>query len=211
MKNLMLLFIVAWACCIQAGYAQTTVYLQNWLEGEKHAINGEFAESMKYYQKAYQAVAKTDPVRAANVCNDMSSASYGDGLYDQALRYCYRGLAHTKNRASVPDSIFFKLYSSLGTMYNEMEHRDSSYFYFQSADAVLDRTPIVENQIPIYVLHHYLHQGRAFWKFHRYHQSIIYFSKAKSLCQNHKLTNDLQYVESSLAEVYDLLGQPQNP
>lgn len=187
--------------------AQTNPSDQFRQRAEELSLEGKYSQSLVYYQKAYALVKKNDPVRAANLCNDISSAYYADGYYKTSLRYCQLGLRHIQKRNNVPDSLYFKIYSSIGTMHGALQNRDSAYYYFQWADQVLDRSPTVEKDIPLYVLHHYLHQGRAFWSLHRYHQSIAYFAKAGRLSEKYHLGDELDYIESSLAEGYDLLGQ----
>ena len=194
-------------CVSLRGFSQTDKSDALRQKAEELSIDGQFLPSLEFYQQAYQLVKKTDPARAANLCNDISSAYYGEGQYKTALRYCRKGLGHIQKHASAPDSLFFKLYSSLGTMQSALHQRDSAYFYFERADAVLDKNPAVEQDIPLYVLHHYLHQGRAFWALHRYYQSITYFIKAKRLSERFRLPDELDYIESSLAEGYDLLGK----
>lgn len=204
-SNLMMLILmisISLRCFSQA--AQSDEFRQ---KAEELSIEGRYSKSLEYYLKAYRLVEKNDQIRAANLCNDMSSAYYGEGNYAAALQNCRSGMRHLEKQKNAPDSIYFKLYSSLGTMHNALENRDSAYFYFQWADAVLERSPVVEKDIPLYVLHHYLHQGRSFWALHRYHQSISYFIRASRISEKYGLTDELDYIESSLAEVYDLLGQ----
>ena len=199
---LILTISISFHCFSQT--SQSDVFRQ---KAEELSIAGKYLKSLEYYLKAYHLVEKNDHVRAANLCNDMSSAYYGEGHYTAALQNCRMGMRHLQKQSDAPDSLYFKLYTSLGTMHNALEHRDSAYFYFQWADAVLERSPAVEKDIPLYVLHHYLHQGRSFWALHRYYQSISYFTKASRISEKYGLTDELDYIESSLAEVYDLLGQ----
>ncbi|SEI49847.1 CHAT domain-containing protein [Dyadobacter sp. SG02] len=189
------------------GRAQAPSYLLHWREAERLAGNGKYPESLVLYEKALDQVRKSDPVWAANLCNDISSVHYGLHEYEISLRYCREGIAYLKASRTPPDSIYFKIYSSLGTMHNSLNHPDSSSYYFMAADRVIEKEPALESQIPSYILHHYLHQGRSFWALHRYHHSISYFLKAQKLSEKFHLDSERDYIQSSLAETYDLLGQ----
>jgi CHAT domain-containing protein len=176
------------------------------LHAEKLFDQEKYDESLKYYQLAFQEVAHSDKVRAANLCNDISSAHYGLNQFDESVASCQKGLDILKSSSVRPDSLYFKLYSSLGTMFHRKAQSDSSTYYFLLSDKLLENNAL-SDEIPEYVLHHYLNQGRAVWRKYRYYDSISYFEKALELSKREKMNSELFYIYSSLAEVHDLLNR----
>ncbi|GAA4439298.1 hypothetical protein GCM10023091_21270 [Ravibacter arvi] len=168
----------------------------------------KYEESLKYYQQALAAVGDADPARAANLRNDMSSVYYSLRQFDLSIENCRQGiriLNHSANSGA--DSLYFKLYSSLGIMFHAKAIADSSSYYFLLSDELLRKNPVLRDQIPEYVLHHYLNQGRSVWRKHRFYDSIAYFERALELCRRKKMNGELYYIYGSLAEVHDLLGR----
>src|SRR5690606_39967858 len=97
-------------------------------EGERLYDQEKYDESLYHYQKAFELIREKDKIRAANLCNDMSSVYYALQMPDSSIVKCYEGLALLSkiDQESKPDSIYFKLYSSLGTMYHALARTDSS-------------------------------------------------------------------------------------
>lgn len=178
-------------------------------EGERLYDQEKYDESLYHYQKAFELIREKDKIRAANLCNDMSSVYYALQMPDSSIVKCYEGLALLSkiDQESKPDSIYFKLYSSLGTMYHALARTDSSTYYFLLSDQLIEDNTELADQIPEYVLHHYLNQGISVWRKHRYYDSITYFEKAMGLARRKKMTSELGYIYSNLAEVYSLLNQ----
>lgn len=176
-------------------------------QGEKLYDQEKYEESLVYYEKAFAEIEKTDRIRAANLCNDMSSVYYALQQLDQSISKCREGIALLEKSREQPDSLYFKLYSSLGTMFHNKTMADSSTYYFLLSDKLLKDNALLPDEIPEYVLHHYLNQGRSVWRKHRYYDSVEYFEKALTLSRKKKMNSELFYIYSSLAEVYDLLNQ----
>ena len=177
--------------------------------GEKLYDQEKYEESLSNYRKAFDLVKDHDRIRAANLCNDISSVFYALQKPDSSIRNCYRGL-HLLGSVEVgnrPDSLYFKLYSSLGTMYHSLANTDSSAHYFHLSDKLIAKNENLSDQIPEYVLHHYLNQGISLWSKHRYYESISYFERAMELSRRKNMISELSYVYNSLAVVYDLLNQ----
>lgn len=204
---MLILFIFLWV--EQVFYPQdpgkrSDAYRQ---QAERLFDQEKYEESLSFYKKAFGEVEQADKIRAANLCNDISSAYYGLQQFDRSIEACRKGIAILNKTASKPDSVYFKLYSSLGTMFHSKTQSDSSTYYFLLSDQLLNDNKKLANEIPEYVLHHYLNQGRAVWRKYRYYDSIEYFQKALDLSKRENMHSELFYIYSGLAEVYDLLGQ----
>lgn len=166
-------------------------------------------QALTHYERAYQLVKATDPIRAANLCLQMSSLYYGKGDFKNAIQICQKGLQNLSLVKTVPDALSFKLYSMLGQTYNLESDIDSSSLYFQQAGLVLGRNTSVESHIPAYVLHYYNNHGRLFLTFQDYSHSMVYFEKARIIGLKYGLKEDIIYVSSSMAECYDLMENHQ--
>lgn len=188
-------------------HAQTRLSDHYRAQAETLATQEKYQKAIALYQKAYFLALGHDAYRAANLCNDLSSAFFAIRKPKKSLEYCYQGLALLKQHSNnPPDSLRFKLYSSLGMMFKVLEAPDSSFHYFQKAQKVLDDSLSVENQIPAYVIHHYNNQAQLYFDKHRYQQSMVYLQKARGLIEKYGLPDELLYVDSSIAECYDLLN-----
>lgn len=160
-----------------------------------------------YYKKAYELVRRTDPVRDANLCVDLSSMDYKKKNTRQATDRCLLGLRHISPLKTAPDSVRFKLFSALGTFYKALYRNDSALFYFRKADILLTRNPRLEQEIPLYVLYHFNNQGNWFLKMRNYSRSLSYLAQARKLAQKWGEPEDLTYIESNLAGCYDGMGE----
>ncbi|RIV21474.1 CHAT domain-containing protein [Fibrisoma montanum] len=173
---------------------------------ETEYSKGHYELATTYYEKAYQLVRGTDPVRAANLCVDLSSMDYMKGHNRKAADRCLTGLQHLRAVAAPPDSALFKLYSSLGTYYIELFYPDSARSYFRRADALLARNPRIEQQIPLYVLFHLNNQGHWLLKTENYARCLTYLTKARQIALTYNMLDDLTYIQSNLAGCYNAMG-----
>lgn len=202
---LFLTFLAWFGVAVFSGESERSDLLRD--QGEKLYDQEKYEESLVYYQKAFAEVEKKDPVRAANLCNDISSVYYALHQFDKSIEKCRKGISILAGSSQKPDSLYFKLYSSLGTMFHNKAMGDSSTYYFLLSDKLLKENAHLEDEIPEYVLHHYLNQGRSVWRKHRFYDSIEYFENALALSRKRKMSSELSYIYASLAEVYDLLKQ----
>lgn len=163
-----------------------------------------------YYHKAYTLVKAIDPVRAASLCVDLSSMAYRKSLFRPAADRCRSGLAHLQHVRQPPDTVLVKLYSSLGSIYKNLYQKDSALYYYRQADLLLSRRPAIEQQIPEYVLYHYNNQGKWFFQQGEYQKSLTYLNKALVVNRLHPAPEEASYIESNLAECYDVMGDYTN-
>ncbi|WP_157618252.1 CHAT domain-containing protein [Spirosoma spitsbergense] len=160
-----------------------------------------------YYQKAYALVRHIDPVRAANLCVDLSSMDYKKKNTRQATDRCLMGLRHISPLHTAPDSVRFKLFSALGTFYKALYRNDSALFYFRKADLLLTRNPRIEQEIPLYVLYHFNNQGNWFFKLGNYSRSLSYLAQARQLAGKWEKPEEITYIESNMAGCYEAMGR----
>lgn len=199
-----LLFLVLWLpklACAQAALSDKYRQRAEALYGE-----AKYEEAITWYEKAYGLVRQTDPVRAANLCVDLSSMDYMKNHTRQATDRCLLGLRYINKLKTAPDSLRFKLFSSLGTYYKALYRKDSALVYFRKADALLVHNPSVEQQIPLYVLYHFNNQGNWFLKMGNYSKSLSYLAKAREVALTRDLTEDIASIESNLGECYDAMS-----
>lgn len=200
-------WIISCGVMAQQGPASQADYHQNRAEYFSRIDSSRL--SIIHYQKAYQLVNRIDNVRAAELCLDICSAYYTTGDFKNAIHSCQKGLTHLRLLSTLPDTTHFKLYSFLGPIYKHQSNTDSAFFYFQQAEQTLERNPSIEARLPAYVLHHYNNQGHLFLTFQDYGRSMVYFQKARAIAAKYRMEEDMLYVNSSIAECYDLLENHQ--
>lgn len=175
-------------------------------KAEIQYANAKYEQAIVWYKKAYALVRHSDPVRAANLCVDLASMDYMKSQTRQAADRCLVGLRFINGLPSAPDSVRFKLYSSLGTYYKALYRKDSAFVYFRKADALLTHNPAIEQQIPLYVLYHFNNQGNWFFGMGNYSKSLSYLAKAREEAITRGFIPDVTYIESNLAGCYDAIG-----
>ena len=200
-------FATAQVAAAQVAAAQVVTSDYYRQKAEAYYEQANYDQARRYYLKAYDLVRRSDPARAANLCVDISSLDHLNGQFRQATNRCWVGVAHLRNAKQMPDSLWFKLHSSLGTMYKNLHLRDSALYHYGQADAVLARSPAVEGQIPDYVSSHYGNQGIWYQKMGNYNRYIAYLNQARAVALRHSRTNELPYIDADLAFSYDFLGK----
>ncbi|WP_232541000.1 CHAT domain-containing protein [Spirosoma endbachense] len=168
--------------------------------------SSDYKGAIIWYEKAFGLVQHSDPVRAANLCVDLSSMDYMKNHTRKATDRCLLGLRYLNPLKTAPDSIRFKLFSSLGTYYKALYRKDSALFYFRKADALLAQNPHIEQQIPLYVLYHFNNQANWFFKVGNYTRGIVCLTKAEEISNKYGSPKEMAYVESNLAGCYDAMG-----
>ncbi|MBD2756904.1 CHAT domain-containing protein [Spirosoma validum] len=190
----------------QVGWTQIILADTYRQKAETLYVHKKYEEATRFYEKAFQLVRTSDPIRAANLCVDLSSMDYMKNQNRIAINRCLLGLRYLHAIPTAPDSARFKLFSSLGTFYGALYRNDSAQIYFRKADALLTQHPTIERQIPLYVLFHFNNQGNWFLKTGNYTRSLSYLTKAQEIAAKYGTDDDLTYVESNLAQAYDAMG-----
>ncbi|WP_232074135.1 CHAT domain-containing protein [Spirosoma aureum] len=167
---------------------------------------GKYEKAIIWYEKAFGLVQHSDPVRAANLCVDLSSMDYMKNHTRKATDRCLLGLRYINPLKTAPDSVRFKLFSSLGTYYIALYRNDSALYYFHKANALLAQNPRIEAQIALYVLYHFNNQGSWFFKMGNYTRSLSYLAKSRELAIKYNLSEEISYIESNLAGCYSAMG-----
>ncbi|GAB4000521.1 CHAT domain-containing protein [Spirosoma daeguense] len=192
------------------GWSQVALSDKYRQRAEDWYAESQYDSATKYYKKAYELVRHSDPVRAANLCVDLSSIDYMKGHNRVATDRCIRGLNHIGKLKSAPDSVRFKLFSGLGTYYIPLYRQDSALYYFRKADVLLEQNPRIEAQIPLYVLYHFNNQGSWFFKLGNYSRSLTYLDRARKVATSYNWAEDIAFIESNIAECCDLMGELNN-
>jgi CHAT domain-containing protein len=168
---------------------------------------GHYPQALVQYRKAYELVKRSDGVRAANLCVDISTIHYTSGDYGQAATLCYRGLSHLKGVPDAPDSVLFKLYSSLGEMYTKLGNRDSCAWFFDQGNRMVERNAALQKQIPAYVLYHFNNQGLMHVRTGNYSSGIVFLRRALLIAGDVGYAHDAAVVRNNLALLYEQRGE----
>lgn len=145
---------------------------------EKLYDAGKYAEALQWYNKAYDTAMPDDKIRRANLCVDISSVYHLKGNYEKAKQICRQGMALIKESSPVPDSILYKLNSSLGEMYHNLYQYDSAHYYFQQSLSIYQNHPSVASQIPDYVVFGLNNQAMLNLAENNYKQAGLFLEKA---------------------------------
>lgn len=168
---------------------------------------GDYQQALSVYRQGYRLAYGTDPVRAANLAVDISSVYHMQGDFRKGASVCLEGLQLLKKSPVALDSVRFKLCSSLGEMYKKLNLKDSCYLYFSEANATLRRNPVLEAQIPDYVIYHYNNQGMMYVRSGSYSEGLGYLTKALSMAEKYRPhSEDIGILRNNLGQVYEGLG-----
>ncbi len=168
---------------------------------------GDYKQALTNYLDGYRLARQLDPVRAANLTVDISSIYHMQGDYRRGAVLCQEGVMLLKGATTQPDSVWFKLTSSLGEMYKKLNSQDSCYLYFSRANTLLQKHPELENRIPAYVIYHYNNQGMMYVRDGGYTEGLSYLTKALSIAEKHTASKeDIAILQNNLGELYERLG-----
>ena len=168
---------------------------------------GDYTQALTAYLDGYRLARRLDPVRAANLTVDISSIYHMQGDYRRGATICQAGVALLTGAATKPDSVWFKLNSSLGEMYKKLNSQDSCYLYFSRANAILQKHPELESRIPEYVIYHYNNQGMMYVRDGGYTEGLSYLTKALFIAEKHAASKeDVAILQNNLGEIYEQLG-----
>lgn len=169
--------------------------------------SGRYDEALRLYVNGYELVRQTNPLQAANFCVDIASMDYVRGDIRKAANRSLIGLQYIDREKLAPDSIRFKLYSSLGLYYQSLFRKDSSLYFYQGADALLIHNPEIEEQIPLYVLYHFNNQGIRYFKMGNYKKARKYLLNALRNANAQKLTHEVFYIVKNLSSCNEAMGR----
>ncbi len=174
-------------------------------KAESLTDNNEAA--LKYYNMSLdEALKKNDFVRAANVSIDISSVYHQEADYQTSLRYCWSAKNFLDNSKIKPDTVLFKINSSLGTMYKNINRKDSAYYYFGLADKLLGKNKKIVLTIPEYVQSHYNIEGRWLNSMGEFKSGTLLIEKAFEIAKKNNLLEDENIALTNLSAVYQTLG-----
>ncbi|WP_461107536.1 CHAT domain-containing protein [Spirosoma koreense] len=190
---------------LQAQSIQDIDRLRN--KAEIFYSQGEYDRALTHYLDGFRLARQIDKVRAANLTVDISSIYHMRGQYRQGAAICHQGTELLRQAATQPDSVQFKLHSSLGEMYKKLNLQDSCYLYFSRANAILQQHPELEQRISGYVIYHYNNQGMMYVRAGGYNEGLSYLTKALSIAEHYTTSKeDIAILQNNLGEVYGQLG-----
>ncbi|MCX6214616.1 CHAT domain-containing tetratricopeptide repeat protein [Spirosoma sp.] len=176
-------------------------------QAEKLYAQGNYDQALISYLRGYQVARRIDYVRAANLTVDISSIYHMQGKYRLGANICQEGVALLKRAPAQPDSMKFKLNSSLGEMYKKLNSQDSCYLYFSQANTILQKHPELESRIADYVIYHYNNQGMMYVRAGGYNEGLSYLTKALSIAEKQATPQEnIAILQNNLGEVYEQLG-----
>ncbi|GAB3991966.1 hypothetical protein GCM10028807_23750 [Spirosoma daeguense] len=176
-------------------------------EGERLYAKSKYNQANEYYEQAYLLSLKYDQIDiAANLLVDMSSVEILSGNYRKSIALCLNGLTLLTKYPAKKDSTYFKLLSSLGGHYQQLNQYDSSAYYFTKADERLSQHPEIAKDIPDYVMYHYSNQALLHEDMGRYSFSMNLAQKALNMARHRRLLSDISILSNVLAGQYERLG-----
>lgn len=179
MKSQFLLLIVL-SFIFLSGKAQKSDELRR--TAENYYEEGEYAKSLNFYKKAYEVAAeRTDYERMANLCVDISSIKHLNGQFQEGIHLCKSGILLYNKSVTKPDSILFKLYSSLGEFYKKINQISNASYYFEEGNSMLQSKKELEKQIPEYVAFHLSNQALMYYDRGDFTKSIHFSNKGLRL------------------------------
>ncbi len=180
------------------------------LKAEKLYDDNKYPLSKRYYQRALDLATRYELTDlAANLLVDLSSLEHLDGRYKKAASLCLTGLSLHRYKRPVADSTLFKLYSSLGEYYRQLEYVDSSAQYFGLADNILSRRERLRQEIPEYVIYHFSNQSMLHELVGRFSLSETLALQALRLAKQQGDPADISIVSSVVAGQFERLGKYQ--
>lgn len=190
---------------LSAQSTETIDRLRN--KAESLYAQGDYPKALTHYLDGYRLARRTDGVRAANLAVDISSIYHMRGEFRRGATLCHEGVTLLQRAATQPDSVWFKLNSSLGEMYKKLNDQDSCYLYFSRANALLQQHPELENRIPDYVIYHYNNQGMMYVRAGGYTEGLSYLTKALAIAEKKATSKeDIAILQNNLGELYEGLG-----
>ncbi|GAB3504460.1 CHAT domain-containing protein [Spirosoma knui] len=201
-----LIYLISLYSTIQAQSIADIDRYRNW--AEEQYSQGNYNLAYTNYLYAYRLAARLDFVQAANLAVDISSIYHMQDDYRRGAAICHEGAALLRRARTQPDSVWFKLNSSLGEMYKKLNKPDSCYLYFSRANTILQQHPELESRIAEYVIYHYNNQGMMYIRNNAYTEGLGYLSKALSITKKQGGSKeDVAILQNNLGGLYERLGQ----
>ncbi|GAB3926024.1 CHAT domain-containing protein [Larkinella terrae] len=167
---------------------------------------GRYDEATRYYQQAYQlSRTRQQPELSITLLVDLSSMDYLAGNYQAGISRCLQGLDMLK-KTPVADSTAFKVHSSLGELYRQLNDYTSSAHFFEKADRMIEKHPQLNREITDYVIYHYSNQAMLHESAGRFSVSQVLALKALQLARDFHIKSEVAIICNVLAGQYEAVG-----
>ncbi len=178
-----------------------------WAQAEALGKREQNQQALDLYRQAQRISQRHDePLRLANLYADISTTYYFLGQFDQALQEARSGLARLPVKIPGSDSIRFKLFSTIGTLYLDINRADSSRYYLEKAENLISQSPELELVIPAYISYFYSNLSSLFNKQADFPKVLLYAEKALQVAQKHQLTDYYSLEYNNLGAYYQSTG-----
>ena len=156
--------------------------------------NGNFPESIEYYEFALKAFEKLNNPKAANVLNNLGLLNFDLGNYDEALNYLSKSFAlKEKNESSGKASTL----SNIGMVYEMREDMDSAILYYNKAlEIALDNENKFQSGIS------YANLAGVYLYKKDYNAALTYAKLSKYLCESINDKVGISHALGTMSEVY---------
>ena len=110
--------------------------------------------------------------------------SMSGNAYEEALGYFHMAVKTAKQGYHLSDTLLFKPYLYIGSIYYSLNNLDSAVFYYTSADAISNKYAALNESERLYNKF-----GALYYETGDYKKSILYFKKALSIVEAGKPVN----------------------
>lgn len=174
-------------------------------QAEQRYLAGDYPNSIKLFRQAVQlSIQAKDKARQADLFVESSTIYFVNGQVKEAIYFCRSAI----NLAPQPslDSIRFKAFSSLSYYLSELRKTDSSQYFINKADQLLDQNPSLVSQTPAYIAAYHNQRGLYYNNIGEYSQAEIHFQKAFNLGKQYHLSDLFPFFSNNLSRLYAKLG-----
>ncbi len=149
-------------------------------------------------------IANRQPIAAAAVFREMSSASYFTGNYRQCIQFAQSGLSLLQNRG---DTLSFKLMSTMAEAYSGISRLDSAAYWFDRSEQLLADAPTLSQKLRPYVRALFNNMGALYLRQKDPHKALLYFEKALDVAHQLRERRGIGIAINNVANFYHQTGR----
>jgi CHAT domain-containing protein/tetratricopeptide (TPR) repeat protein len=117
------------------------------------------------------------------------------------------GLMYLQKSPSLKPSFKFLIYTYMSASYSQLMVNDSSSFYFEQANDLLNKEPSIETGFPNFYTSYWGNQGVHYRELAQYSKAINCLEKARIACIKYHLDDYELIILNHLANVYDYMTE----
>ncbi len=174
-------------------------------QAEQYYLKSNHRDAIRLFKKAVQiSIESRDVVQQANLYVESSTVYFANAQDNEAIYLCRKAIDLLPK--SSLDSIRFKAYFSLSYFLSVLRKTDSSQYFINLTDRLLESNTSLSGQTPSYVAAYYNQRGLYYNNIGDYSQAEIYFQKAFNLGKQYHLSSVFSFFSNNLSSLYANLG-----